>query len=343
MNDRLAETARCAGMAAEGGLSDRLGRRIDYLRVSVTDRCDLRCSYCIPKGHREFSSRKAALSVAEWVRLVGLFSSMGTGRVRLTGGEPLVHPHLVDIAAGVSALPGVHDVSLSTNATQLASHAEALFAAGVRRLNVSLDSLRPEVFAGVTGRDVLADVMRGLDAADAAGFSPIKINMVLQAGVNDGEVGAMVDFCRARGYVLRLIERMPVGSEGPVQTTPLAGIRRQLVETHGLVDAVVAGGGPARYLKSPSGGFTVGFITPMSQHFCATCNRLRLGADGALYTCLDARSSVPLGERLREGASDAELHALITEAVWTRPAEHEFSRADLPRDRRIRLMAVTGG
>jgi cyclic pyranopterin phosphate synthase len=327
----------------DGVLADRLGRRIDYLRVSVTDRCDLRCSYCIPKGHRAFADRRTTLSVDEWTRLVGLFADMGTGRVRLTGGEPLVHPRLVDIAAGVAALPGVHDISLSTNGTRLAEHAAALARAGVRRLNVSLDTLRRETFAEITGRDALPEVLRGLTAARAAGFVPIKVNMVLQAGINDREVGHMVDFCRAHGYVLRLIERMPVGSAGPVASTPLDGIRRHLVDTHGLVDAVVPGGGPARYLRSPAGDFTVGFITPMSQHFCATCNRLRLGADGALYTCLDARAAVPLGERLRAGANDDELRALIAEAVWVRPAEHEFTHADRPRDRRVRPMAVTGG
>jgi cyclic pyranopterin phosphate synthase len=165
----------------------------------------------------------------------------------------------------------------------------------------------------------------------------------LQAGVNDGEIGDMVEFCRCRGYVLRLIERMPVGTAAPSESLTLDAIRRQLVATHGLIDAVVPGGGPARYLRSPSSDFTVGFITPLSQHFCATCNRLRLGADGALYTCLDARGALPLGERMRAGASDAELGALLAEAVWHRPAEHEFSANDRPRDRSIRIMSVTGG
>ncbi|HET6720906.1 MAG TPA: GTP 3',8-cyclase MoaA, partial [Rhodocyclaceae bacterium] len=212
------------------------------------------------------------------------------------------------------------------------------------RLNVSLDSLDRGVFASITGRDCLPEVLRGLDAAAAAGFAPIKINMVLQQGVNDGEVEAMVAFCRSRGFVLRFIERMPVGSRDQVDCTSLQTLRRQLVASHGLVDAVVPGGGPARYLKSPadsaSGGITVGFITPMSQHFCATCNRLRLGADGALYTCLDAAGSLPLGRHLRAGASDAELQKLIGDAIWSRPERHEFDRV---RDRSVRLMAVTGG
>lgn len=325
-------------------LVDGVGRRIDYLRVSVTDRCDLRCTYCIPKGHRDFTAACARLGVDEWGRLVGLFAGLGVGRVRLTGGEPLVHPELAAIAERVGALPRVFDVSLSTNATRLAGQANRLYAAGVRRLNVSLDSLRRQVFARVTGRDALPEVLRGLDAAAAAGFAPIKINTVVQAGVNDGEVPALVDFCRRRGFILRLIERMPVGTAGPAEVSPLPAIRRRLVDAFGLVDAVVPGGGPARYLKSRDGALTVGFITPLSQHFCATCNRLRLGADGALYTCLDARSAVPLGERLRAGASDAELHALVLAAVRSRPARHEFNDSPSgPRDRRLRTMAVTGG
>lgn len=325
-------------------LADRWGRRIEYLRISVTDRCDLRCAYCIPKGHREFGERAGVLAPAEFGRLVGLFAARGVGRVRLTGGEPLTRPDLIEIVDQVKAQPGIHDISLSTNATRLAATARELHRAGVRRLNISLDSLDAKVFAAITGRDCLPEVLRGLDAAAAAGFAPIKINMVLQQGVNDGEVDAMVDFCRSRGFVLRFIERMPVGSRDKVDCTSLQAVRRQLVETHGLIDAVVPGGGPARYLKSPADGrqdgITVGFITPMSQHFCATCNRLRLGADGALYTCLDAAGSVPLGRHLRDGASDEDLQKLIGDAIWSRPERHQFDRE---RDRSVRLMAVTGG
>lgn len=321
-------------------MSDRLGRRIEYLRVSVTDRCDLRCAYCIPKGHRQFGERQGVLNAEEFGRLIGLFAARGVGRVRLTGGEPLTRPDLLEIVQQVQSLPGIHDISLSTNATQLATQAGKLYSAGVRRLNVSLDSLNPERFARITGRDCLSDVLHGIDSAKAVGFSPIKINMVVQQGENDDEIDAMVEFCRDRGFVLRFIERMPVGAAQKVNCTRLQSIRQRLVDTHGLIDTVVPGGGPARYLKSPQDGITVGFITPMSQHFCATCNRLRLGADGALYTCLDAAGSVPLGQYLREGASDAELQQLITEAIWSRPERHTF---DTTRDRSIRLMAVTGG
>ena len=321
-------------------MSDRLGRRIEYLRVSVTDRCDLRCAYCIPKGHRQFGERQGVLDASEFGRLIGLFAAGGVGRVRLTGGEPLTRPDLLEIVREVRGLPGIHDISLSTNATQLAEHAGGLYAAGVRRLNISLDSLRPERFAKITGRDCLAEVLRGIERAQRVGFLPIKINMVVQPGENEDEVDEMVSFCNERNLVLRFIERMPVGAAGTVNCSSLQNLRHRLVAQHRLIEAVIPGGGPARYLKSPHGEMTVGFITPMSQHFCATCNRLRLGADGALYTCLDAAGSVPLGRHLRDGASDEALQAMIAAAIWTRPERHEF---DSTRDRSIRLMTVTGG
>lgn len=322
------------------GLADRLGRRIDYLRISVTDRCDLRCDYCLPRGSTGFCNRSAALSAAEFARLAALFARLGVSRIRLTGGEPLTRRDLGEIASRIGRIDGVTDLSLSTNATQLAAHAEALFAAGIRRLNVSLDSLDRQRFARITGLDRLPEVLQGLAVAASVGFAPIKLNMVVQTGVNDDEIDAMVEFCRARGFVLRLIERMPVGAAATIAFASLQGLRRRLANGHGLVEAVVPGGGPARYLRSPAGDITVGFITPMSQHFCASCNRLRLGADGALYTCLDAAGAEPIGARMRAGASDEELREAIVAAVWSRPAEHRFDR---PRDRGRRPMATTGG
>ena len=326
-------------------LGDRFGRRISYLRVSVTDRCDLRCRYCIPKGHAGFCERPDVLRAEEFARLVGLFAELGVSRVRLTGGEPLTRADLPEIAGRIGAIAGIDDVSLSTNATQLAAQAVALRAAGVRRLNVSLDSLDRQRFAAIVGRDCLADVLRGLDAASAAGFSPVKINMVIQAGegageTQDDEIGAMVEYCRARGFVLRLIERMPIGSAATEGWKSLQGIRQRLIDEHGLIDTVVAGGGPARYLGSRDGSLTVGFITPMSQHFCDTCNRVRLAANGDLYTCLDAAGAIPLGAQMRAGADDDALRAAIVMAIWTRPESHAFLER---RDRSPRVMSVTGG
>jgi cyclic pyranopterin phosphate synthase len=323
------------------GLRDRFGRTIDYLRVSVTDRCDLRCSYCLPKGYRDFEDRDAWLDFDEIERIVGVFAQLGVGRVRLTGGEPLLRRGLVQLAARLKALPGVHDLSLSTNATQLAVQAAALRQAGVARLNVSLDSLRAERLQQITGRDVLGPVLEGLMAAKRAGFGPIKLNMVVLRGVNDDEIDDMAAFCIEHGFVLRLIEVMPVGDSGrSAQFADLQPIRERLQQRFALLDAVVPGGGPARYLKSPDGRFSVGFITPLSQHFCAACNRVRLSVDGTLYMCLGQDHSLALRPLLRARASDADLIAAVRAAIDLKPERHEFR--DAP-GKVMRVMARTGG
>ena len=322
-------------------LHDLFGRTIDYLRVSVTDRCDLRCSYCLPKGFRDFEEREHCLDFDEIGRVVGVFAALGVGRIRLTGGEPLLRRGLAQLAGQLKALPGVQDLSLSTNATQLATQAAALMAAGVSRLNVSLDSLRAERLQQITGRDVLDQVIAGLMAAKRVGFQPIKLNMVLMRGVNDDEIDDMAAFAIEHGFVLRLIETMPVGDSGRAAPfTDLQPIRQRLQQRHGLLDAVVAGGGPARYLRSADGRFSVGFITPMSQHFCATCNRVRLSVDGTLYMCLGQDHSLALRPLLRAGASDAELTAAVRAAIDRKPERHEFR--DAP-GKVIRVMAKTGG
>ncbi|MBS1184952.1 MAG: Elongator protein 3/MiaB/NifB, partial [Proteobacteria bacterium] len=192
-------------------LQDQYGRRIDYVRLSVTDRCDLRCSYCIPEGFTGFEEPEHWLDFDEIERLIGAFARLGVSRIRLTGGEPLLRRDIAGLAGRIAALPGIRDLSLSTNATQLDKHAQALRAAGVTRLNVSLDSLQQARVERINGRDVLAKVMAGLAAAQDAGFDPIKLNMVALRGSNDDEIDAMVAFCMERGFVLRLIEAMPMG------------------------------------------------------------------------------------------------------------------------------------
>ncbi|WP_372527512.1 GTP 3',8-cyclase MoaA [Piscinibacter sp.] len=326
---------------ANAGLCDRFGRTIDYLRVSVTDRCDLRCSYCLPKGYRDFEERDHCLDLGEIERIVGVFAALGVSRVRLTGGEPLLRRGLVPLAARLNALPGVQDLSLSTNATQLADQAAALRQAGVARLNVSLDTLRADRLRQITGRDVLCAVIEGLMAAKQVGFEPIKLNMVVLRGVNDDEIDDMAAFCIEHGFVLRLIEAMPVGDTGrSAQFADLQPIRRRLQERFQLLDAAIPGGGPARYLRSPDGRFSVGFITPLSQHFCATCNRVRLSVDGTLYMCLGQDHSLPLRPLLRSGASDAELMAAVRAAIDLKPERHEFREAP---GKLMRVMARTGG
>ena len=322
-------------------LIDPFGRRIEYLRISVTDRCDLRCKYCIPEGFTDFEEPDNWLSFHELERLVRLFARLGLKRVRLTGGEPLLRRHIADLAGRIAAVPGIEDLSLSTNATQLEKHAVALKAAGVTRLNVSLDSLRPERIERINGRDAHDRIMAGIAAAKAAGFAPIKINMVALAGDNDDEIDAMVEWCMAQGFVLRLIENMPMGDTGRnVRYLDLQPVKERLRRRFNLVETVLPGGGPARYLGTADGRFTVGFITPISQHFCATCNRVRLTVDGVLHLCLGQEDRFELRPLLRSGASDGEVVEAIRAAIAKKPERHEFREQP---QKLVRFMSMTGG
>ncbi|MBI2732484.1 MAG: GTP 3',8-cyclase MoaA [Aquabacterium sp.] len=323
-------------------LIDSFQRRIDYLRVSVTDRCDLRCTYCMPKGFKGFEEPAHWLHHDEMIRLVGLFVALGVSKVRLTGGEPLLRRGVADLARGLTALPGLRDLSVSSNGTQLARLARPLREAGVQRLNISLDSLDRDCFARITGRDCLSDVLDGLREARAAGFDPIKLNMVVQADVNLDEVRRMVAFAIEQGFVLRLIEPMPVGDTGRASKgVDLSVLGEQLAFEHGLLPQVLGqGAGPARYWCTADGGMSLGVITPMSRHFCASCNRVRLGVDGTLYLCLGQNDRVPLGQMLRAGADDAELTRAILAGIAAKPERHEFNERP---QQIVRFMSQTGG
>ncbi len=323
-------------------LIDSFQRRIDYLRVSVTDRCDLRCTYCLPKGFKGFEEPAHWLRHDEMTRLVGLFVAQGVSKVRLTGGEPLLRRGVTELARQLTQLPGLSDLSVSSNGTQLARHAAGLREAGVTRLNISLDSLDPACFARITGRDCLDDVLDGLRAARAVGFAPIKLNMVVQSDVNLDEVSRMVAFAIEQGFVLRLIEPMPVGDTGRAsQGVDLTRLGETLARQHGLVPHIMGqGAGPARYWCTADGGMSLGVITPMSQHFCASCNRVRLGVDGTLYLCLGQNDQVPLGRMMREGATDADLLAAIHQGIAAKPERHEFNERP---QQIVRFMSQTGG
>jgi cyclic pyranopterin phosphate synthase len=321
-------------------LTDRFGRAIEYLRLSVTDRCDLRCAYCIPEGFKGFEEPAHWLTFDEIERLLGVFARLGMKRIRLTGGEPLLRRNVTELARRIAALPGVDDVSLSTNATQLGKMAVDLKAAGVTRLNVSLDSMNAETVARINGRPVLNEVLQGLEAASAAGFAPIKLNMVVMRD-NADEVDAMVEFCLERGYVLRLIELMPMGDTArKMGYVDLQPIKRQLQQRYGLIDKLMPGGGPARYLGTADGSFSVGFITPLSQHFCETCNRVRLTVDGQLHLCLGQEERMDFRALLRDGASDDDLIVAIHQAMDLKPERHEFREQP---EKLIRFMSMTGG
>jgi len=323
-------------------LTDQFGRRIEYVRLSVTDQCDLRCFYCMPKGFRDFEEPAHWLSFDEIERVIRAFGGLGVKRVRLTGGEPLVRKGLPGLAARLAALPGIEDLSLSTNATRMGKHAAALKDAGVTRINVSLDTLQPERFRQITGGK-LEKVLAGLMAAKAAGFHPIKINMVVMKGVNDDEVEDMVAFCIEHDFTLRFIETMPVGDTGreaSSQYVDLQEVKARLARRFELIPGVMPGGGPARYVQVAGTDLRIGFITPISQHFCETCNRVRLAVDGTLYMCLGQEHRFELRPLLRAGIDDDGLREAIAKAIDLKPERHEFREKP---DQVIRFMSMTGG
>jgi len=323
-------------------LTDPFGRTVEYLRLSVTDRCDLRCFYCLPDGYRDFSEPEEWLTFAEIERIIGAFAALGVHRVRITGGEPLVRRNLPVLVRRLAAIPAIEDLSLSTNAVALARHAVALQQAGISRINVSLDSLQAERFRKIT-HGKLDRVLNGLMAAKRVGFAPIKINMVVMQGVNDDEIENMVEFCIEHGFTLRLIETMPVGDTGRNATDhylDLQTVRARLAEQFRLIPGVVPGGGPARYVQIAGTRLRIGFITPVSQHFCETCNRVRLAVDGTLYLCLGQDHKFEFRPLLRAGIGDAELLDAVRDAISRKPERHEFNENP---QQVVRFMAKTGG
>ncbi len=330
-------------ISTEKRLIDPLGRTIDYVRLSVTDKCNLRCTYCMPDGNHDFERREEYLTFDEIERVIRVFAELGVRRVRITGGEPLVRKHISDLAARLSVLPGLEDLSLSTNAVLLANQAEALRSAGIERLNVSLDTLQRDRFLEITGNDDFDRVLDGLMAARQTGFAPIKINMLALKGRNDDEFVNMAGFCIEHGFSLRFIETMPMGSSGRAAThhyMPLSDVREQLEEKFDLVPSVMPGGGPAHYFRIDGSDSNIGFITPISRHFCESCNRVRLSVDGTLHLCLGQTHSVPLRPLLRAGIDDADLRSTLIEALKLKPARHEFGEKP---EQIIRFMSSTGG
>ena len=323
-------------------LIDPFGRQIEYLRLSVTDKCNLRCFYCMPKGFKDFEQQQNWLTFDEIERVIKAFTELGVARVRLTGGEPLVRKNLSELATRLTAMPGLDDLSLSTNAVLLDKQANDLHNSGVSRINVSLDSLKPERFKKITGSE-LQPVLDGLIAAKQAGFTPIKINMVAMKGINDDEFEDMVEFCLLHDFTLRFIETMPMGATGENATDhylDLQTIKQQLSTSYELIPGLMPGGGPARYVQIKNTNLRIGFITPISQHFCETCNRVRLSVDGTLYLCLGQENKVELRPLLRENISHDELKAVLIGAIGLKPEKHEFNNKP---EQVVRLMSQTGG
>lgn len=318
-------------------LLDRFGRLHSYLRISVTDRCNYRCVYCMPEEGLAWMPRKDLLTYDEIGRLVGIFAGMGVRRVRLTGGEPTVRRDILHLVRRIGAIPGIADLAMTTNGHLLAPLAGDLAAAGLRRVNISIDSLDPARFGRLTRGGDLAAVLRAVDASVAAGLCPVKLNMVVvggenAGGENDAEILAMARYAaeRPEALILRFIEYMPFRDRWHA-SVPSAKIREILSAEWELAPADEAdrepGGGPARYWIASRPGVTrplrLGFIAPLTEHFCASCNRLRLLADGQLRTCLAHEDNPSLRDLLRGGATDAEIAAVIRRIVDGKPAGHE--------------------
>lgn len=325
---------------------DLFGRSITYLRVSVTDRCDLRCVYCMAE-ETEFLPRSDVLSLEELDRLCGAFIRQGVRKLRITGGEPLVRRDVMTLfqRLGDRLGDGLEELTLTTNGTQLARFAPALAACGVRRVNVSVDTLDPVRFAQITRRPVLPKVLDGIAAAKAAGLA-VKVNAVALRGVNEHEFDSMLEWCGREGLDLTLIETMPMGdvADRTEQYLPLSVVRARLRRRWTLTETSYRTGGPARYFDVAETGQRIGFITPMTHNFCESCNRVRLTCTGTLYMCLGQDDAADLRTVLRNGASEDALDAAIHEAIQRKPKGHDFiiDRRD-PKASVGRTMSLTGG
>ena len=327
-------------------LVDRYGRQISYLRISVTDRCDFRCVYCMSE-HMEFLPKSEVLSFEEIDQIALAFIGRGTRKIRLTGGEPLVRRDIMELVQRIGSYigSGLDELTLTTNGSQLRRHAQGLASAGIKRINVSLDTLDEARFREVTRRGRIADVLDGIDAAADAGLK-IKINMVAMRGVNDDEIEPMMGWAHGRGFGLTLIEGMPLGEVGIDRVDsylPLKELRARLAAKYTLEPTDHRTGGPARYdwVKQTNG--LVGFITPMSHNFCESCNRVRLTATGQLYMCLGQDDMVDLREVLRTDGPAA-LDAALDRAMQLKPKGHDFVLDRTHTGPALsRHMSVTGG
>ncbi|MBV9347890.1 MAG: GTP 3',8-cyclase MoaA [Pseudolabrys sp.] len=337
-----------AGSVAPRPLIDPFQRAITYLRVSVTDRCDFRCVYCMSE-HMAFLPKADLLTLEELDRLCSAFVAKGVKKLRLTGGEPLVRRGVMTLVGSLSrhlASGGLEELTLTTNASQLAKYANELKGHGVERINVSLDTLDPAKFRAITRWGDLDQVMRGIDAAQTAGLR-IKINTVALKGVNDDEFNDLIAWAHGRGMDLTLIEVMPLGEigEGRIdQYLPLSMVRARIAERFTLQESGYSTGGPARYVTVKETGGRLGFITPMTHNFCESCNRVRITCTGTLYMCLGQEDAADLRSPLRASESDTALHAAIDSAISRKPKGHDFV-IDRRRSRPAlsRHMSVTGG
>lgn len=339
------DMASAVPVSAPEKLVDRHGRAITYLRISVTDRCDLRCRYCMAE-QMTFMPRSALLDLQEMALIAERFIARGVRKIRLTGGEPLVRRDMLELVArlGHSLGQGLDELTLTTNGTRLAEHAGALFDAGVRRLNVSMDSRDPDRFRHITRHGDVAQVLGGIDAAAATGLA-IKINMVALKGLNEQEIAPMLAWCVEQGHDLTLIETMPLGlveEDRADRFLPLTQVMDDLRTRFDLQFEDRSTGGPARYWRVAGTNTRLGLISPLTGNFCASCNRVRLSTDGKLHMCLGHDDSVDLKAAIRSGGL-AEVDARISQALDLKPAAHDFRIERGAAPAVARHMSVTGG
>lgn len=333
-------------------MEDKHGHRISYLRVSVTDRCNERCAYCLPGELHEWLPREGILSYEEMLRLLRIASELGVSKVRITGGEPLTRRGILDFVREVPRIAGITDVGLSTNGTLLGREAapgqttaQAVREAGVRSINISLDTLDPEWYAQITGRDFHAAVLQGIDAARAAGFELIKLNAVLMRGRNEDELVPLVEFAAEKNVILRFIELMPISTTEVLSDDNFLsiGTAKKMIETHYgplMPEPAFRTNGPASYYQVPGRAQRIGFIGAMTNlHFCESCNKLRLTCDGKLRPCLGSALEFDIMTPLRAGASDAELRDFFLQVVERKPLQHDFRENYQPG----RKMVAIGG
>lgn len=328
-------------------LKDTYQRRIDYLRISVTDRCNLRCVYCMPPQGIDLMESQGILRYEELLRVARIAAGHGVTKIRVTGGEPLVRKGIVEFLRDLSSIPGIDDLSLTTNGVLLKEYAQRLKDAGLRRVNVSLDSMNRERFLKMTRGDNLNDVLDGLEAAHGAGLVPVKINMVVIKDFNDDEVVEFAGLSLEKPYHVRFIEYMPFNSSEGWQRDKCLSARqlKELIEARIAplepVDTSRDGAGPARRFKFRDAPGEVGFISPVSEHFCGSCNRLRLTADGKLRTCLFSDNEIDIRAALRDGSSDGAVEALLFKAVKEKPERHYINENIFKRC--SRTMSLIGG
>ncbi len=329
-------------------LVDAYHRPINYLRISVTDRCNLRCIYCLPPEGVPWRPHSSILRYEEIETIVRAAATLGISQVRLTGGEPLVRQGIVELVERLADIPGITDLSMTTNGLLLPRYAKLLANAGLYRVNISLDTLEPERYRYITRGGKLKDTLSGIEAAHEAGLTPTKLNVVIIRGVNDNEVGAFAQKTRHEGWDVRFIELMPVGKGAIMdekwheQVVTAPAIRRKIEAELGPLELakMQIGAGPARYYRLPRAKGTLGFITPISDHFCSRCNRLRLTADGQLRPCLLSDAEIDLRTPLRQGSDGTLLKELLQKAVATKPGRHRLRSCRGPEER---AMSEIGG